>query len=245
MTFNSQTSHIFASASSAQTTIKRVVGTLIITGFMLTAASSPALATPSNGELHTRLKTIEKETIPGLNQQINQLGTELSSLSDRVKRKVKNLTQQLNAVEQSLRSEMTELSGVVEGRSPSRFTIISSSNIRLNDSQDKVKLKFNLPDVDVSKGAILLYNTKEVDFTLNRMLVNGVSVSGAVTPTPIIRDENLNTLKANVALVGGTQHKLRNSGNTLEIEARDKNGNAGTNIEDFSIDNIVILYQAK
>lgn len=94
---------------------------------------------------------------------------------------------------------------------------------------------FDCPGVDPSVPAVLMFQSFEVNFRSNIMTINGNTIFGGI-PVSTGREWN-----GNVMLI--TPNRLQETGNTLHIEARNLNGGTGGNLDDFILDNIVVLYK--
>ena len=97
---------------------------------------------------------------------------------------------------------------------------------------------FDCPGVDPGETGVLMFQSRDVDHRLNVIRVNGVDVFGGLPVTPA-RD----AWNANVLLVE-PRHQLKSTGNVLQIESRTSSGGTTGDIDDFIIDNVVILYKS-
>jgi hypothetical protein len=70
------------------------------------------------------------------------------------------------------------------------------------------------------------------------LTINTVKVEGGIPVSP-----NKDTWNGNVMMVAADV--LKASGNTLHIEARNTSGNGGGDIDDFILDNVVIMYKTR
>jgi hypothetical protein len=127
------------------------------------------------------------------------------------------------------------------------FTVILFQRQHFGDQQDawdawepnvpfvglKKDFSFNCPDVDPGETAILMFQSIGVSRPTNVLQVNGVDVFGGL---PRVRAAN--NWSGNVLLVE-PRHQLKSAGNVMHVEARRHEGN----IDDFIIDNVVILYK--
>jgi hypothetical protein len=96
---------------------------------------------------------------------------------------------------------------------------------------------FACPGVDPGQSALLMFQSRDVDHRRNILQVNGVEVSGGVPVSPA-RD----AWNANVLIVE-PHHQLKATGNVLHVESRTSNGESAGDVDDFLIDNIVIVYK--
>src|SRR4029077_16275864 len=83
----------------------------------------------------------------------------------------------------------------------------------------------------------LMFQSRDVDHQRNILQLNGVDVFGGLPASPA-RD----ALKGNV-LLREPHHQLRATGNILHVESRNSSGAGGDDIDDFIIDNVVIVYK--
>jgi hypothetical protein len=97
---------------------------------------------------------------------------------------------------------------------------------------------FDCPGIDTRAQGILLFQTRDVDNETNFFNVNGHDIPGGI-PRSAARDD----WNGNVAIVGGGW--LQESGNVLQIGARDERGSLLGNLDDFLIDNIVLFYRTR
>ena len=96
---------------------------------------------------------------------------------------------------------------------------------------------FDCPNVNPDETAFLLLQSRDVDNTGNIFQVNGVQVFGGLPVSP-----SRDTWNGNVLLIE-SHHQLRQTGNVLRVESRNTSGDAGGDIDDFIIDNVVIQYK--
>ena len=96
---------------------------------------------------------------------------------------------------------------------------------------------FDCPNVQASEPAFLMFQSRDVDHPRNVFEVNGIGVFGGLPVSPA-RD----SWNGNVLLVE-PHHQLRATGNILRIESRDGNGTASGDVDDFIVDNIVLVYK--
>jgi hypothetical protein len=96
---------------------------------------------------------------------------------------------------------------------------------------------FDCPGVNRSETAFLMFQSRDVDHQRNIFQINGVDVFGGL-PASAARD----AWNGNILLIE-PHHQLRATGNILHVESRDSNGGQGDNIDDFIIDNVVIVYK--
>lgn len=98
---------------------------------------------------------------------------------------------------------------------------------------------FNCPNVDPGETAFLTFQSRDVDHQRNVFRINGVDVFGGLPASPGRETWNGNTLLIE------PHHQLRVTGNVLYVEARNTSGGGGGNLDDFIIDNVVIVYKTR
>lgn len=101
------------------------------------------------------------------------------------------------------------------------------------------EFSFNCPNVDASEIACLMFQTRDVTVPGNVFRVNRVDVFGGLPVSP-----SRDSWNGNIILLE-PRHHLRATGNILHIEARNSSGETGGNIDDFIIDNVVIMYKLR
>jgi len=103
---------------------------------------------------------------------------------------------------------------------------------------------FDCPGVDARETAVLLFESYDVTIGRNIFQINGVEVFGGLPVGPEGEQHgNFRTSAwiGNVLLVE-PRHQLRATGNILHIESRAAT-NTGSDIDDFVLDNMVIMYK--
>jgi len=98
---------------------------------------------------------------------------------------------------------------------------------------------FNCPNVDPGESAFLMFQSRDVDHQRNVFQINGVDVFGGLPASP-----SRDTWNGNILLIE-PRHQLRATGNVLHVESRNSSGGGGGNIDDFIIDNVVIVYKTR
>jgi hypothetical protein len=96
---------------------------------------------------------------------------------------------------------------------------------------------FNCPGINTTQAAVLLFQSRDVDHQRNIFRVNGVDVFGGLPASPA-RD----AWNGNILLVE-RHHQLKATGNVLRVEARRADGGSTGDVDDFIIDNVVIVYK--
>jgi hypothetical protein len=98
--------------------------------------------------------------------------------------------------------------------------------------------RFDCPGVEASQEAVLMFQSRDVDNSKNVLTINGHVVAGGIPVSP-----GKDTWNGNIMLVAAGVLKAR--GNELHIEARNLSGGGGGDIDDFIIDNVVVLYKTR
>jgi len=99
--------------------------------------------------------------------------------------------------------------------------------------------RFDCPNVDPNQIAFLMFQSRDVDSQQNIFQINGVGVFGGLPASP-----SNDAWNGNILLVE-PRHRLKATGNELHVEARNTSGGGGGNIDDFIIDNVVIMYKTR
>src|SRR5215203_1481515 len=94
---------------------------------------------------------------------------------------------------------------------------------------------FDCPHVNPAETAILLFQSRDVSHSRNILHINGTQVYGGLPVSP-----SRDTWNGNILLIE-PHHQLRATGNVLHVESRP--AGAGGDIDDFMIDNVVIMYK--
>ena len=98
---------------------------------------------------------------------------------------------------------------------------------------------FNCPSVDPGETAFLTFQSRDVDHQRNVFQVNGVDVFGGLPASPGRETWNGNTLLIE------PHHQLKATGNVLHVESRNLSGGSSGNLDDFILDNVVIVYKTR
>ena len=96
---------------------------------------------------------------------------------------------------------------------------------------------FDCPGINPAEAAILMFQSRDVDHRQNIFRVNGVDVFGGLPASPA-RD----AWNGNILLVE-RHHHLKTTGNVLRVEARRSDGSSTGDVDDFILDNVVIIYK--
>src|SRR5215510_6349703 len=96
---------------------------------------------------------------------------------------------------------------------------------------------FDCPGVNPSETAFLMFQSRDVDHQKNIFQINGVDVFGGLPASPSREAWN-----SNILLIE-SHHQLRATANVLHIESRNSNGGSADDLDDFILDNVVIVYK--
>jgi hypothetical protein len=102
---------------------------------------------------------------------------------------------------------------------------------------------FDCPRVDPGADAVLMFQTRDVDHNKNIIQINPATaqqptVSGGIPVSP-----SKDTWNGNIMLIG--RGVLRETNNVLHVEAVSEDGVLGPDLDDFIIDNVVVLYKTR
>jgi len=123
------------------------------------------------------------------------------------------------------------------GNEPGAFNDVEATVPFVGPTKD---FTFDCPNVNPNETAVLMFQSREVSKAQKDVFrVNGVDVFGGLPASP-----SKDTWNGNVLLVE-SRHRLRPTGNTLHVEARNDSGGGGGNIDDFILDNIVLMYKTR
>jgi hypothetical protein len=98
---------------------------------------------------------------------------------------------------------------------------------------------FNCPNVNSGETAFLMFQARDVDHQRNVFRLNKVDIFGGLPASP-----SKDTWNGNILLVA-SRHKLTPTGNILHVESRNRGGGGGSDIDDFILDNVVIVYKTR
>jgi hypothetical protein len=102
---------------------------------------------------------------------------------------------------------------------------------------------FDCPRVDPGADAVLMFQTRDVDHNKNIIQINPATaqqptVSGGIPVSP-----SKDTWNGNIMLIG--RGVLRETNNVLHVEAVSEDSVLGPDLDDFIIDNVVVLYKTR
>lgn len=122
------------------------------------------------------------------------------------------------------------------GNQPGTFNDIEPTVPFAGPAKD---FSFDCPNVDPNETAFLTFQSRDVDHQRNVFQINGIDVFGGLPASPDRKTWNGNTLLVE------RHHKLRATGNVLHVESRHLSGGSGGDIDDFIIDNVVLVYKTR
>jgi hypothetical protein len=120
------------------------------------------------------------------------------------------------------------------GNEPGSFNDIEFNVPFAGSTKD---FSFDCPGVNPAETAFLMFQSRDVDHQRNIFQINGVDVFGGLPASP-----SRDAWNGNILLLE-PHHRLRATGNVLHVESRDSSGGTGNDIDDFIIDNVVIVYK--
>lgn len=103
----------------------------------------------------------------------------------------------------------------------------------------KKDFTFDCPNVNPGETAFLMFQSRDVDHQRNIFRVNKVDIFGGLPASP-----SRDAWNGNILLIG-SHHQLKATNNVLHVESRNENGEGGGDIDDFIIDNMVIVYKTR
>lgn len=98
------------------------------------------------------------------------------------------------------------------------------------------EFRFACPRVDVTRPGVLLFQANDVSNERNQLAINGHALAGDVP-----RTAGGAAWAGQVLLI--RPGVLRPAGNILKIESRNSSGTTSGDIDDFVIDNVIVLYE--
>jgi hypothetical protein len=136
---------------------------------------------------------------------------------------------------------------------PCDFTVIMHQTAHVGDDEDMFGTapfkgkdfdsdRFSCPNVDSGLRAVLFFQTRDVDNATNVIQINGSDLFGGI-PVSSTGDAESPIWNSNVLLV--ERNVLKEQGNVLHLGARNSSGGTSGNVDDFLIDNVVILYKTR
>lgn len=98
---------------------------------------------------------------------------------------------------------------------------------------------FPCPNVNPREAAFLMFQSRDVDLPRNIFRINGVDIFGGLPVSP-----NRDTWNGNIMLIE-SRHELKPTNNVLHVESRNASGGSNGDLDDFIIDNVVIVYKTR
>jgi hypothetical protein len=140
---------------------------------------------------------------------------------------------------------------------PTDFTVIHPGRQHFGDNQGTFKdvepdlqpnqfvnqeetYTFNCPNINSAEIAVLMFQSRDVDHQKNIFKVNGAQIPGGLPASP-----NRDTWNGNIMLVDPLTSKLKATNNVLQVESRNASGGSSGDIDDFILDNMVIMYKTR
>ncbi len=166
-------------------------------------------------------------------------------ISQFVKKSVSKVTVIMTALLMAFPLQVVGNASPVATSDEARFVFITSSVQHFGDDPDFLtgtfrgddhEFTFDAPGVNPNLRAVLMLQTRNVGSDLNVIRINNVNITGA-----LVKHEDGSEWFAQLGEIpSGT---LKATGNVLKIISRNSDGNAGGNLDDFNIDNVVVLYR--
>ncbi len=120
------------------------------------------------------------------------------------------------------------------GNDPGVFNDVEPNVVFVGRAKD---FPFDCPGVNAEEAAFLMFQSRDVDHQRNVFRVNGEDVFGGLPASPA-RD----AWNGNILLVE-RHHQLKATGNVLRVEARTSDGGSAGEVDDFILDNVIIVYK--
>jgi hypothetical protein len=99
---------------------------------------------------------------------------------------------------------------------------------------------FPCPNVDPNQTAVLMFQSRDVSKSQKNIFeVNKIPVFGGLPASP-----DRNEWNGNILLLE-KHHGLKATGNTLHVKALNNAGTSSGDIDDFILDNIVVMYKTR
>ena len=102
---------------------------------------------------------------------------------------------------------------------------------------------FDCPKIEPGADAVLMFQTRDVDHDKNVMQINPVTAEQPTVFGGIPVSPSKDTWNGNIMVI--RRDVLRETNNVLHIESRTSSGGSGGDIDDFIIDNVVVLYKTR
>ena len=141
------------------------------------------------------------------------------------------------------------------------YTVVFSQRQRFGNEPDvnypgvfvgqEKDFPFDCPDVNPNETAVLFFNSYDVEGS-NVFQINGVDVYGGLYQGPRGETKDVagrpgGPTRINIwmthELLVEPRHQLRATGNVLHVKSRTQSGHDTGDIDDFVLDNMVIMYK--
>jgi len=119
------------------------------------------------------------------------------------------------------------------GNNPGVFNDVEPNVVFVGPAKEFL---FDCPGISTTETSFLMFQSRDVDHQQNILRVNGVDVFGGLPASPA-----RNAWNGNILLVE-PHHQLKETGNVLRVEARRSDGSSTGDVDDFIIDNVVIMF---
>jgi hypothetical protein len=131
------------------------------------------------------------------------------------------------------------------------YTVVIASRVQFGDEESieagaplvgpALEFRFLTPNADLRVPAVLMFQSRGVHHPHNILKVNNVDVPGGIPVNPNDAEWNGNIMLIPVNILNSTPGSV----NTMRIESRDQNGESAGNLDDFIIDNAVVLFKIR
>jgi hypothetical protein len=102
---------------------------------------------------------------------------------------------------------------------------------------------FDCPRVDPGADAVLMFQTRDVDNNKNIIQINPATAQQPTVHGGIPVSPRKDTWNGNIMLI--VRDALRETNNVLHVEAVSGDGVLGPDLDEFIIDNVVVLYKTR
>lgn len=136
------------------------------------------------------------------------------------------------------------------GANPDRFREVLRAEYAHSFAGSHRDFVFECPGImEPSPEAVLMFESRDVDHNRNVIQINRGDERGeeerpwTISPGTIPVSPNRDAWNGNVMVIA--PGALEEDGNILHIESRNARGRGGGDIDDFLIDNVVVLYKTE
>ncbi|MGC2236595.1 MAG: hypothetical protein WA584_10565 [Pyrinomonadaceae bacterium] len=107
-----------------------------------------------------------------------------------------------------------------------------------------IDVLFDCPNINPALTAVLMFQSRDVEFLRNILRINDVDVPGALAESAAVKPTTSELAGWNGTIqIIDPRHNLKATGNRLHVEARNSGGGGGGELDDFILDNMVIMYK--